>query len=322
MEVARLVKLIKLPDDKCNAATELMKASHHNIVGKGKENGSVLPYPWIEQVPSTYLASIRPFNNPQEIARFVGWSKIPEVDTFREAAKCGSYQMWGVEILPRIERSWFTMPMAYYLDFLRLSWLGVARAMELEKQGKNEEAVAWFHDLMRIGNHLEDDPNAIGYIIGQIIKLRVSKELYLFYLRQGNQQMAEQWKEYLHVMTKRRAGLIDILSHLTWYSEEELKQIVENRDLAKGIRLESYWLLVLRMRVSNPRRFFLGPNDAEKQFLLGTRFEEPEMKLSQLTAADQVNSGLIRMMAHGIQQTFQYYFANDQWKQYIYAVFK
>ena len=136
MEKSRMEKLlIKLPDGPGNAATDLMKANHNNI-DEGKKRGSLIPYQWIEQVQSGYYSSSLQFNDPKEMAKLVEWSKIPEVDLFKNAASRGSYQMWGVEIFPRVGDHFWNIPIPYYLDFERLAWLGIVRAMELEKQGR------------------------------------------------------------------------------------------------------------------------------------------------------------------------------------------
>ena len=154
---------------------------------------------------------------------------------------------------------------------------------------------------MIIGNHLENND------AGQIIKLRTSRELYRFYLRQGNRQMAEEWKEYHRVAKKRRKLFGEFLRNSFRYSEKEQKNFVDNPDMVKGVRMEIYFVLSVKMCLSNPRRFFLGPNAEDKQWLLGNRFEEPEFKLDQLTVAEDVNGGVIKRAMLGITLAHYYF---------------
>jgi len=296
LEDTRLEKFFKLPTGPGNAARDLMKSSHHSMCGGG-ECKSLLPYDWIEQVKWEMLDS----ENTEDQARLREWSRIPEVDIFRGAASRGDYQMWGVEIFPKPGTHFMEVPIPYYLDYQLFACLGIVRARELEEQGKIEEAKAWYHDIMRIANHMER-----GILISQMvairkIKLKTSEEIVEFYERQGNAELAEQWRQYQQGLEQRKELILDIFKNFTLLSEKDLKKMVDDPKLSPGMRMEAYYALVMRMCYSNPWRFFMGPSKADQEYLFADRFDRPEMKILQLGGVTEVKGGFVYRMTSGVK---------------------
>jgi len=303
-EDARLAKLLTLPTGPGNAAEDLWESSHHVMVG-GKHLGrSALPLAlteaiaWDQEKRDITWDRLKS-EQPEERKKLREWSHLPEVEVFRKAAGKAGFQMMGAEYFPEPGYSFMEMPIPYYLDYLRFTGLGMVRARELEEQGKSNEAVAWYHDLMRIGNLLERDIS-LGELVGINIKLHTAEELAEFYDRQGQKELAEQWRQYLAVLKQRKeGGFHDYFTNGPKFSEEDLKKIVDDPKVSPGMRAESYYAVLGRMCYSSPRRFFFGPSPADRAWLFGDHFDRPELKIHQWIADIEVEGGFSRRMATG-----------------------
>jgi len=307
-EDARLGKFLTLPTGPGNAAEDLWESSHHQMCGGKNENPcrSGLPYAWIEQITLENLDlkwDGLKSDRAEDWKKFREWSRIPEVDIFRRAASKAGYQMLGKEFFWEPGTNLMDQPCPYYVDYLRFTFLGLVRARELEEQGKRDEALAWYQDLMRIGNLMERDI-LIGELFGINIKLHTAEELVGFYDRQGQKDLAGQWKQYLVELKRRKeGGFLYCLTNLPKFSEEDLKRLVDDPKVSPSMRAILYYQVLFRMLYSNPRRFFLGPSQADLEWLYSDRFDDrPELKHYQWMAAMEAEAIFLHRMLFGAKE--------------------
>ena len=308
LEDARLAKLLPLAAGPGNAAEDLWESSHHAMCGlKGAPSPckSGLSYPWTEEFK--WVDEKKDINwdllksdKPEDIKKFREWAQIPELEVFRKAAGKSGYQMLGAEFFLEPGINWMYQPIPYYVDYLRYTGLGLVRARELEEQGKKDEALAWYQDLMRIGNHLERDI-LIGEMIGMNIKRQTSEALAGFYERQADPGLARQWKDYHDQLHQRHESYKEAIHNLARFSEEDLKKAVEDPNLSSAMRAEFYFMVVWRMCYSNPWRFFFGPSASDKAWLYSNHFDRPEFKTQQWMGAVEAEAGFGHRALTGIK---------------------
>ena len=305
VERSRLDDLVKLPTAPGNAAVPIFDAIHNCVAGLGRSKRKhCMPYDWFDQIVTDLDGEI--LDRPERRFELRRWSRIPELDRLRQAARQSDYQTWGAVLFPTAGRQIFSLPILRFKNVGVLIVLGVARAQSLVEEGQLDEANRWLADMLIAAHHLERDISMASTWAPKY-KALVAEQLADLVAHRGQLELATRWRTYAAAQRDRHRIFRDDFGRevsVTRLSDAQLRTILDDPDILVGLRLDAHLHLVIRACYGSLVRMMFGPFAQDREYLLERPADSPMLAFSQLLMVSETERGflarawvLIRMAA-------------------------
>lgn len=223
----------------------------------------------------------------------------PELDRLLAASRKKDYQLWGVFIKPDPKTNIVELKAPEYFDLFVPVRLLMARAQELEAGGEKKAVEEHYFAVIRIGNHLEQDPLTMSYILGNALKTSAASALVKFYETQGAAETAKKWDQYLSQLKARKETVRLIGEAMIYWSQAQAEPFIRNEDMPTCYRLEALANRVYCMesKEAGLKCKAMGPPAWVKKLKKEVAFEDPQARVilalldNPLTAKQMLSIG-------------------------------
>ena len=244
---AALAAMLPIPTDKGNACEDYMKLT--------ALEGEALPYPDLE-------VTMNPRDKRQdaESDALKKAASDPEVikrlEVLRAGAQKASCQTFGA-LYPWVNKgNPLEWKMPQYPAVMMHAAVAEQHAWNLAKAGKLDEAIAWLHDLIIVGWHLQQDVTLLSNMIGVKISSDTATSLSMLLKTMGTKadtDTANAWRGYSGLMLWRRhvayKGLIGKI--LTTHKDDVdtglpmVIDVARSNRMMRGVRTEAILAVAL-----------------------------------------------------------------------------
>jgi hypothetical protein len=159
----------------------------------------------------------------------------PDLDELVKASRRKDANLWK-QFKPDPATDVFQQPLPDYFNLRQLTVLLDMRGLQLDRDGKPDQALEQLLASLRIGCHLEKDRILLGRLVGLGIKISAADALARHF--SANADAAAKWTIYGQLQRARAVESRRVVEQFASWEAEDAKAFIRNTDFPEALNFE------------------------------------------------------------------------------------
>jgi len=162
-----------------------------------------------------------------------------DLDAVMAASRRLECSVWGVHLRPDMNKILFSQDTPEYLNLFKLALLLIYRGDALAEDGDSRGAELNYLAALRIGHHLESEPELFGYVVGLALKDNAAARLAGLYQNLEQNEKARNFANYADITSKRIQAKNILFQEIPSWKRETVERFVLDIDAPYALRFDT-----------------------------------------------------------------------------------